>query len=59
MCRTGHFDTILSFIPKKDFEIQYYYWFLDRLLERTIKCRLYIAKKQLMLKMKELTNSHN
>ena len=25
MCHTGHFDTILSFIHKKGFEIQYYY----------------------------------
>ena len=35
---TGHFDTILSFIPKKGFEIQYYFWFLDMLLVRQVKC---------------------
>ena len=38
MCRTGYFDTIVSFIPKKRFEIKYYYWFLDRLLIIEMKC---------------------
>ena len=47
--RRGHFDTILSFIPKLVFELQYYYRFLDILSVKQSWENIHIARKHLMV----------